>query len=403
MKTKSIKKKRIYLDYSATTPTDPRVIKVIAKTMKENFGNPSSIHNFGREARKIVDESREVVRDFINADSAHEIIFTSGGSEADNLAILGLVEKSKIKKPHIITTPIEHKAVLETIKKLEQKELVETTYLKVDRNGLIDIENVKKEIKHNTILVSVMYANNEIGTIEPIREIGKHLEKLNIQRLRGGFPKVYLHTDAVQAFQYLNVDVKHLHIDLMSVSAHKFYGPKGIGFLYIKEGTEIEKIIFGGGQEFNFRAGTENVSGIVGLACAIKILKKEKEADAERIKKLRDKLIAGVLKISGVHLTGHKEKRLPSLASFVFEAIEGESILINLDLEGIAVSTGSACTSSTLSPSHVLSACGYTHLEAQGNIRFSLGRFTTNEEIDKVLKVLPGIIDRLRRLSPLAN
>jgi len=398
---KSIEKKKIYLDYSATTPTDKRVAKVMSKIMTDNFGNPSSIHSFGREARKIMDESREVVRDFINASDPSEIIFTSGGSEADNLAILGLAAKSKIRKPHIITTLIEHKAVLETIKHLESQDLIEASYLKVDREGLIDLEAVKREIKYNTILISVMYANNEIGTIEPIREIGKYLEKLNIQRVGGGFPRIYLHTDAVQAFQYLNVDVKHLHVDLMSVSAHKFYGPKGIGFLYIKEGTPIEKIIFGGGQEGNKRAGTENVAGIVGVACAIKILKKEGDKDSKKIEKLRDQLMTGVLKISGVHLTGHKKERLPSLASFVFEAIEGESILINLDLDGFNVSTGSACTSGTLSPSHVLSACGYSHLEAQGNIRFSLGRWTTEAEIKKVLDILPQIIERLRSISPM--
>mgnify|MGYP000353809485 CR=1 FL=1 len=392
---------RVYLDYSATTPTDPRVVEEISRVMLEDFGNPSSIHQFGRDARKLVDKAREEIRNFINANDPSEIIFTSGGSESDNLAIFGLLAKSKIKKPHIITSPIEHKAILETLQVLEKKELIELSMVRVDRDGLIDLENLKREIKHNTILITIMYANNEIGTIQPIRDIGKYLEKINTQRIAGGFSKIYFHTDAVQAFQYLNMDVKYLHVDMVSVSGHKFYGPKGVGFIYVKEGTPIEKTIFGGGQEFNKRAGTENVPGICGMAKAVQILKKEKEKDGEKIKKLRDKLVTEILKTPGVHLTGHKTKRLPSIASFVFDAIEGESILINLDLEGIAVSTGSACTSGTLSPSHVLSACGYEHIEAQGNIRFSLGKYTTSKDIDRVLDILPGIVERLREMSPL--
>lgn len=401
MNKKTSKSQPIYFDNSATTPMDSRVVKEMKKVMEDIFGNPSSVHSYGREAHARLDKYREVCRDFIGADTAGEVIFTSGGSEADNLAILGLIKKSKIKKPHVITSPIEHKAVLETIQELEKKELIEVTYLKVDRFGMIKSEDVKREIKHNTVLISIMYVNNEVGTIQPIREIGKYLEKINPARIGGGFPKVFLHTDAVQAFPYLKCNVKHLHVDMMSVSAHKFNGPKGVGFLYVKEGTPIEKIIYGGAQEFNKRAGTENLAGIAGLAKAIDILAKDQDVDVKKIVSLRDKLVKGVLKIKGAELTGHSSERSPAIASFVFSGIEGESILINLDLEGIAVSTGSACSSGTLSPSHVLMACGFTHVEAQGNIRVSLGRFNTEKEVDKFLETLPGIVARLREMSPL--
>lgn len=396
-----MKKENIYFDNSATTPMDPRVIKEMDSAMENIFGNPSSIHSFGREAHGKLDKYREICRDFIGADELGEIIFTSGGSEADNLAILGLMKKTRIKKPHIIISTIEHKAILETIKELEKKELIEASYLKVDKLGMIDIESVKREIKHNTILISIMFVNNEVGTIQPIREIGKYLEKINPGRIGGGFPRVYLHTDAVQAFPYLKCNVKNLHVDMMSISAHKFNGPKGVGFLYIKEGTPIEKIIYGGAQEFNFRAGTENLAGIAGLAKAIEILNKEQGKETKKLTDLRDELIRGVLKIKGSSLTGHKTDRSPAIASFIFSGIEGESILINLDLEGIAVSTGSACSSGTLSPSHVLMAMGFTHVEAQGNIRVSLGKFNTEAEVKKFLEILPSIVERLREMSPL--
>lgn len=394
-------KKQIYLDYSATTPTDPRVIEAMTDFMKNYPGNPSSIHSFGRDARNKIEDARETIRDFIGADEASEIIFTSGGTESDSMAILGVLEKSKIAKPHVITTSIEHKAVLSIVQKLEKEGFIEASYLKVDRDGKISIEDLQKEIKHNTVLVSVMYANNEIGTVQPIREIGKYIEKINKSREKAAFPRVYFHTDAVQAFSYLKINVKYLHVDLMSVSAHKFCGPKGVGFIYIKEGVYLENVFIGGGQEFGKRAGTENTQSIIGMAEAVKILKKEQEKDTKKVKELRDKLIQGALKIEGVKLTGHPKDRIPSLASFVFANIEGESILISLDLLGIAVSTGSACTSGTLTPSHVLTACGYTPVESQGNIRFSLGKYTTKEEINKVLEVLPGIVGRLREMSPL--
>ncbi|HRY60188.1 MAG TPA: cysteine desulfurase family protein [Patescibacteria group bacterium] len=403
MENKTTQSGRIYLDCSATTPTDPRVMKKMCEFMEKDFGNPSSVHAFGREARGKIEEARRSIAEFIGSDDPMEVIFTSGGTESDNMAIVGVVKASKVKKPHIITSVIEHKAVLSTIEDLEKRGLVEATYLKVDGYGKVNLEDLKKEIKYNTILVSIMYVNNEIGTVQPIREIGKYLEKLNDQRERGGFPKVYFHTDAVQAFQYLNVNVKHLHVDLMSVSGHKFYAPKGIGLLFIKKGTHIEKIQIGGGQEFGKRAGTENTPGIIALSAAIDILKKEGEKDGERIGKLKDKLVKGIEKIENVTLTGHPKDRIPSVASFLFHGIEGEAILINLDLDGIAVSTGSACSSGSLEASHVLLACGYDHEQAQGNIRFSLGRFTQESDIKKVLEVLPGIVDRLREMSPIAN
>jgi len=400
MKKEMAKSEKIYLDYSATTPIDPRVADEMSRFMATNFGNPSSIHSFGRDAKKVLEESREVCKDFIKAENSSEIIFTSGGSESDNLAIRGLIAKMR-SKPHMITSAIEHKAVLSTVKELEEKGLIEASYLKVDKHGQISMDILKREIRHNTVLISIMYANNEIGSLQPIREIGKYLEKLNKERERAAFPKIYLHTDAVQAFPHLNCDVRHLHVDMMSVSAHKFYGPKGVGFLYVKKGTPLATMITGGSQEFGKRAGTENMISIVGMAKAIKILEKEQNKDVEKIQKLKDKLTEGILEIAGTHLSGHTKERIPSLASFLFDGIEGESVLISLDLEGIAVSTGSACTSGTLSPSHVLMACGYTHVEAQGNIRFSLGRFTKDADIKRVLEVLPGIVERLREMSPL--
>lgn len=401
MKNKVIKTQHIYFDNSATTPMHPLVIKKMNAAMRDFYGNPSSLHSFGRESHALLDKAREKAREFIGATESSEIVFTSGGSEADNLAILGLVKRSKVQKPHVITSSIEHKAIIETIQVLEKKGLVDATYLRVDRFGRVDPEDVKREIRYNTILITIMYVNNEVGTRQPIREVGKYLEKLNKAREGGGFPRIYLHTDAVQAFPYFNCDVKYLHVDMLSVSAHKFNGPKGVGFLYVKEGTPIEKIIYGGAQEGNHRAGTENLAGIAGMVKAIEILAKDQAKEVKHVMELRDKVIKSVLKIPGAELTGHKSERSPAIASFVFSGIEGESILVNLDLEGIAVSTGSACSSGTLSPSHVLTGCGFSHQDAQGNIRVSLGRFNTESEVKKFLAVLPGIIERLRSISPI--
>jgi len=385
--------KKIYLDFAATTPTKKEVVQAMNPFFSNKFGNPSSLHGFGREARAAIDLSREKVALYLNCEP-EEVIFTSGGTESDNLAISGVVFdylfKAK-KKPHIIISTVEHHAVLHTCQYLENKSEAEVTYIKVDGRGMVNPEDIKKAIKQNTILISIMYANNEIGTIEPIREIGKMIEKENRDRKN----KIVFHTDAVQAVGSLNCDVKYLHVDLLSLSAHKFGGPKGIGALFVKKGIKIKNLIHGGGQEYLKRAGTENVPGIVGMAKAVELL---------RIKKiiiLRDRLIDGVLKtIPDTILTGHPEKRLPNSASFCFKFIEGESILYNLDLEGIAASSGSACTSGSLEASHVLLACGFDHKTAQGSIRFTLGENTTNEEIKYVLKVLPPIIKKLRKMSP---
>jgi cysteine desulfurase len=433
--------RKIYLDYAATSPTKPEVLEAMEPYFLKKFGNPSSLHSFGQEARAAVDKAREQIAQFLNC-KPEEIIFTSGGTESDNLALRGVVyarwchentlsisparklrsrlpsllrrsvgdparsgcatvflATSSLLPPHIITSAIEHHAVLHTCQDLEKQGLAEVTYLPVDKFGRVSVEDVRKEIKENTVLVSIMYANNEIGTIEPIREIGKIIEKVNRSQISNLKSQILFHTDAVQAIGYLNCDVKYLHVDMLSLSAHKFGGPKGVGVLYVKENVGIKPEITGGGQEYKKRAGTENVPGIVGLGKAIELIQKDKQVS--KISKLRDKLIDGILrKIPDVILTGHPTERLPNSASFCFKYIEGESIMINLDLQGVAVSTGSACTSGSLEPSHVLIACGFDHQTAQGSIRFSLGEQTTEEDINYVLKILPPIVKRLRKMSP---
>lgn len=407
--------KRIYLDYAATFPTKKTVLQAMQPYFLDKFGNPSSLHSFGQEARAGVDWAREQVAKFLNCKPT-EIIFTSGGTESDNLAIRGVIEgqraKSKEQKlPHIITSAIEHHAVLHTCQDLEKKGLAEVTYLPVDKFGRVSVSDVRKAIKENTVLVSIMYANNEIGTVEQIREIGKMIEKIrnpksaivpirNKSQIPNLKSQILFHTDAVQAIGYLNCDVKYLHVDMLSLSAHKFGGPKGVGALYVKEGINLVPEITGGGQEYKKRAGTENVPAIVGLSAAIATINNQ-QSTINKIQKLRDKLIDGILReIPDVILTGHPKERLPNIASFCFKYIEGESIMLNLDLKGVAVSTGSACTSGSLQPSHVLMACGFNHETAQGSIRFSLGEDTTEEEIDYVLKILPPIVKRLRKMSP---
>ncbi|MBZ9572679.1 cysteine desulfurase [Patescibacteria group bacterium] len=384
------KNKKIYLDYAATTPIDSKVLKEMLPYLEKEHGNPSSIYEFGQRAQMALDKARGNVGDFLNC-SPSEIIFTGSATEANNLAIFGIVRATQKKgmKPHLITTEIEHHAVLEPCKILE-KEGVEVSYLPVNKEGLIRISDLKKAITRNTILVSVMYANNEIGTIQPIAEIGKLLKK----------SKILFHTDAVQAANYLSCDVKKLGVDLLTLSGHKIYGPKGVGALYVKKGTEILPIIYGGGQETGVRSGTENVAGIVGLAAAIKQIKNEK-LKVKSLKKLRDKLIDGILKsVSDVKLNGSRESRLPNNANFTIRGAEGESMVIALDQEGIAASTGSACSSRSLEPSHVLLALRLPPPEAHSSLRLTLGRYTTEKEIDKVLEVLPKIVQRLRKISP---
>jgi len=391
-----IETKKIYLDCAATTPVDPEVFEAMEPYFNKIYGNPSSIHSFGREARSALDKARQEAASFFNCES-EEIIFTSGGTEADNLAIMGCVFGSKAEKPHVITSKIEHHAVLSTVEHLERKGVIEASFLGVDEFGEVSVKDLEKAIKPNTVLISVMYANNEIGTIQPIKEIGRLVREINKQR--GEKQRLYFHTDAVQGVGYLEADIKALGVDLLSMSGHKIYGPKGIGLLFIKSGTEIVPILHGGGQELKKRPGTENVAGIVGLAAAINKIKSQK-SKARMTEDLRDYLIGEILaKIPDTILTGHPKKRLPNIASFCFKGVEGESILINLDLAGIAASSGSACTSGALEPSHVLSACGIEPRLAHGNIRFSLGKFTTKEDIDRVIEVLPPIIEKLRRIS----
>ena len=382
--------KKIYMDHAATTYTRKEVLEEMLPFFTEHFGNPSSVHQLGREVKKHVDIAREKVASAIGA-LPEEIYFTGGGSEADNWAIKGAAYANRNKGNHIITTQIEHHAVLHTCEHLE-KEGFEVTYLPVDSTGLISLEDLKKSIKENTILITIMFANNEIGTIQPIAEIGK------IARER----KIYFHTDAVQAVGSVKVDVKELSVDLLSLSAHKLYGPKGIGALYVKKGIKLHNLIHGGGQERRRRAGTENVPGIVGLGKAIEVATSGLEVNSARIKALRDRLIQGVMdKVPYTRLNGHPELRLPNNANFCFEFIEGESLLLNLDMRGIAGSSGSACTSGSLDPSHVLLAIGLSHEIAHGSLRLSLGDVNTEEDVDYVIELLPQIVQRLRDMSPL--
>ena len=388
---------KIYLDYAASAPVRPQIKKKILPFLSENFGNPSSIHSFGRIARKAIDESRNQVANFLNCEPS-EIIFTAGGTEADNLALRGISNFQfpiSNSKPHIITTKIEHHAVLHTCQVLEKEKVAEVTYLDVDENGQINLNDLKKAIKPNTILVSIMYANNETGVILPIREIGKMIEKEN--RLRKN--QIYFHTDAVQAAPYLNCDTKYLHVHLLSISGHKLGTPKGIGALFIKKGVPIKPQITGGEHEYGKRAGTENVLGIVALGEAVKLANDKKEID--KIKKLRDYLENGIIaKISDVEINGNTKNRLPNITNLNFKYVEGESILLNLDLKGVAASSGSACTSGSLEPSHVIMAMYRNPLRAHGSIRFSLGWDSKKKEIDYVLKILPEIIKKLRKISP---
>ena len=386
---KGAEKMRIYMDNSATTKMDKEVVKAMLSYFSEKYGNASSLHQFGREAKEALESSREVIAKKINADPK-EIIFTSGGSESDNLAIKGVAYANRNKGNHIITSKIEHHAVLETCEKLE-KEGFRISYISVDKEGIVDLQELKKAVTDKTILITIMHANNEIGVIEPIEEIGK------IAKEKG----IYFHSDAVQSFTKVPIDVKKLNIDLMSFSAHKIHGPKGIGALFIKNGTKIERLIDGGGHEFKKRAGTENVAGAVGFAKAVEIAKDE---DIDYMTKLRDKLIKGLLEIPNTQLNGPEgNKRLCNNVNVVFNFIEGESMLLHLDMKGIAVSTGSACSSQSLEPSHVLTAIGLKKAIAHGSLRFSLSKYNNEKEIDYVLKVVPKIVSDLRKISPLTK
>ena len=382
--------RRIYLDHAATTPTRPEVVKAMLPYYADDFGNPSSIYSYGQEAKGAVEEARIKAAELIGARS-EEIVFTSGGTEADNFALKGVAYANEHKRNHIITTSIEHHAVLEVCKFLERRGFT-ITYLPVDEYGLVDPQDVKKVITDKTVLISVIHANNEVGTIEPISEIGK------IAREAG----VYFHTDAVQTVGHIPVNVNELKVDLLAISGHKFYGPKGVGALYVRKGTRLFPLMHGGEQEKRRRAGTENVPAIVGLGKAIELAAQEMGKEAERLAYLRDKLIKGLVeKIDHIRLNGHPRKRLPNNVNVSIDFVEGESMLLNLDLEGICASTGSACSSASLEPSHVLLALGLPPEQAHGSLRFTLGRENTEADVERVLDVLPGIVAKLRAMSPL--
>lgn len=382
--------RRIYFDHSATTAVDPEVAKIVLEYMTNKFGNPSSVHGFGREAHQAVDIARGQVAALLNAEP-NEIFFTSGGTESDNLALKGIAYANRKKGNHIITTQIEHHAIFHTCEYLE-KQGFKVTYLPVDENAMIRLDDLKNAITDDTILISVMFANNEVGTIQPIKEIGK------IAKEKG----IYFHTDAVQAVGSIPIDVKEMNIDLLSLSGHKFHAPKGIGAIYIRKGVRIEPQQLGGAHERNMRAGTENVPGIAGLGKASELANQNMDEKMKYLSGLRDRLIAGITKtIPYVKLNGHPTLRLPGNVNVSFSYVEGESLLLNLDLKGIGASSGSACTSGSLDPSHVLLAMGLKHETAHGSLRISLGKDNTEEDIDYALEVLPTIIEKLRSMSPL--
>jgi cysteine desulfurase len=382
--------KRVYLDYAATTPTHPDVVKAMLPYFTDAFGNPSSLYSYGQESKTAIEEARAQVAKLIGARD-EEIVFTSGGTGADNFALKGVAFANDNKGDHVITSSIEHHAVIETCKFLQRKGF-RVTYLPVDGYGLVGPEDVKKAITNKTILISLMHANNEMGTIEPIAEIGK------IAKDRG----IYLHTDAVQTVGHIPAHVNELGVDLLSISGHKLYAPKGVGALYIRKGTRLIPFMHGGEQERRWRAGTENVPGIVGLGRAARIAQQDTSQEAERLSDLRDKMIHGILeRIDHTHLNGHPSSRLPNNVNVSIDFVEGESMLLNLDLQGICTSTGSACSSSSLEPSHVLLAMGLSHEQAHSSLRLTLGKWSTEEEIDQVLDVLPRIVANLRAMSPL--
>jgi len=382
--------RRIYLDYAATTPTHPEVVKAMLPYFSEVFGNPSSIYTCGQEAKGALEEARAKVADLIGAQD-EEIVFTSGGTEADNFALKGTAYANKHRGNHIITTSIEHHAVLETCRFLETMGF-RITYLPVDGYGSVAPDEVRKAITNKTILISVMQANNEIGTIEPIAEIGKIAQETEI----------YFHTDAVQAAGRLPISVDELGVDLLSISAHKLYGPKGVGALYIRKGTKLLSFMHGGEQERGRRASTDNVPSIVGFGKAVELAQQEMSDEAGQLTPLRDKLISRLLeRIDRTQLNGHPTNRLPNNVNVSVEFVEGESMCLNLDLEGICAATGSACSSSSIEPSHVLLALGLPPERAHGSLRFTLGKWTTEAEVDRVLEVLPRVVAKLRAMSPL--
>jgi cysteine desulfurase len=379
---------RVYMDYAATTPVDPRVFEAMKPYFSEKYGNSVSLHKQGREAKEALEQSRKTIADMMNA-KPNELIFMGSATESTNMALKGTAFANRKKGKHIVTSKIEHHCVLEPARWLE-KQGFEITRLPVDKFGFIDTNQLENAIRKDTILVSIMHANNEIGTIQNIEKIGK------ICKEKG----VYFHSDAAQSFGKIPIDTKKMNVDLLSISSHKMYGPKGVGGLYVKKGTKIEPLLHGGGHEFGKRSATVNVAGIVGFAEAARIQKKEMASDAKNQTALRDKLINELLKVDDAHLTGHPTERLPNNASFCFAYIEGESLLMQLDMNGVSASTGSACSSESLEASHVLLAIGLKPQEAHGSLRLSLGKYTTNEDVDYVLEVVPKSVERLMEISP---
>jgi cysteine desulfurase len=394
-------KKKIYLDYASTSPIDPKVMAVMRPYFSQKYGNPASIHTFGREASDAVEKARNQAAAFFGCESG-EIIFTSGATESNNLAVKGTAiavvshASKEREKIHIITTQFEHSCVLSSCRKLEDQGLAEVTYLPVGKDGIVSSIEIKKNIRKNTALVSVMYVNNEIGTIQPIREIGKIIQKENATREK----KILFHTDAVQAVNYIDCNVNNLGVDLLTASSHKIYGPKGVGLLFVRKNTPIKRIQDGGEHEFGLRAGTLNTPGIAGFGAALEIAEKERARNYKIVGKLRDHIIARISKeIKGVRLNGSRVKRIPANANFIFKDVEGEGLLLGLDLAGIAVSTGSACSSGNLRPSHVLTAIGINEEESHGSLRITLGKFSTKQDVDIFIDTLKEVVTRLRKIA----
>jgi len=389
--------KEIYLDYAATTYVDGRVMDVMRPYFLETFANPSSFHTPGLQAKTAVADARGMIAKFLNC-RADEIVFTSGGTESDNLAVVGIPRAHKARGKHVITSAIEHHAVLETLRYSQKIGEIELTILPVDTFGSISVNQLKQALRPDTVLVSIMTANNEIGTIQPIADIGRAILKWRKEQKT---PYPYFHSDACQAAGVLDLDVEKLHVDLLTVSGSKIYGPKGVGILYVRRGTKIEPIIRGGGQEQNIRSGTENVSGIIGFAEAFRLMQEEKDTENARLTILRDRLVDGLLTIPKTRLNGHPVKRLPNSVNFSFLDIEGEAAVLYLDAEGIYCSTGSACASASLNPSHVILATGLSYEGAHGSLRFTLGKRTMPEDIERVITVMPSIVEKLRHMSPI--
>ncbi|MCC7357523.1 aminotransferase class V-fold PLP-dependent enzyme [Candidatus Uhrbacteria bacterium] len=388
--------KERYFDHASTTYLDQRVLQTMLPFFSENFGNPSSFHAVGLKAKVAVTEARKKIAAILNS-REEEIIFTSGGTESDNLALIGTIRAHSGRGKHVITSSIEHHAVLEPLLLLQKRGEIELTILPVDREGLVSVKDIETALRPDTILISIMFANNEIGTIQPIADIGRSLLNWKKQQATN-FP--YFHTDACQAAGVLDLDVEKLHVDLMTINGSKIYGPKGIGLLYIRRGTRIEPMMIGGGQERNLRSGTENTPGIIGLSTALALAQQEREQENARLIELRQRLIEGLLKIPKTRLNGHPTERLPNNVNISFLDIEGEAAVLYLDAEGIYVSTGSACASASLDPSHVILATGLSYEAAHGSLRFTLGKHTTDEDIDALISVMPNVVQKLRHMSP---